>query len=89
MGTFTANVSWHRPCFVTNSGMIGIGSRGTNKEDFLCVLYGADLPFIFRPKDKGYKLIDESYVPDVMQGEIIEMLADRSNELHETWIELI
>ena len=60
-----------------------------NEDDFLCVLYGADLPFVARPTDKGYKLIGECYVRNIMRGETIEMLADPRKELHETWIELI
>jgi hypothetical protein len=50
-----ADVSRHRPRFGTISGMIGISPRGMSQDDFLCVLYSADFPFIIIRTDMGYK----------------------------------
>lgn len=44
--------------------------------DIVCVLFGAQVPFILRRKDSRYQLVGESYVHGIMYGEAIKMLED-------------
>jgi len=78
-----------RAGFVTSRGMIGVGPESTRKGDLLCVLYGADVPFIIQRQETGYALLGESYVRDIMRGEAVERPCDPENKLGETWIELV
>lgn len=80
--------------FKTQSGRIGTGPWNSMKEgDSLCVFFGADVPFIVRPKPKrdGYKLVGECYIYDLMHGEIHDQLSNPASqgELKEEWIKLI
>jgi hypothetical protein len=78
--------------FTTLSGRIGIAPRSLLKEgDLLCVFFGADVPFLIRPKGDGYILLSECYVYNIMHGEILNQLSDleRRGELKEEWIKLI
>jgi hypothetical protein len=78
-----------RKLFSTTSGMKGVGPRDMLPGDRVCVLYGANMPFILRRQDNGYILIGECYVHDLMHGEAVQRLSDAENGLEETWIKLI
>ncbi|KAF7535762.1 hypothetical protein G7054_g5142 [Neopestalotiopsis clavispora] len=58
-----------RRIFSGDNGYLGLGPRITQPGDFVCLLAGATTPIILRPCDKGYKVIGESYVFGIMQGE--------------------
>lgn len=58
-----------RKVFSTDSGYLGLGPRITQTGDCVCLLAGATVPIILRPTEKGFKLIGESYVFGIMQGE--------------------
>lgn len=62
-----ATISSQRARFTTRRGMIGIGPVAMKREDLLCVLYGADAPFIIRKRSDGpgYILVGECYVYDL------------------------
>lgn len=80
-------------CFVTLSGKIGRGAEFHNVLDglLICVILGADVPFLLRPKGDGYELVGECYVYDIMHGEILDQLSDPASrgELKEEWIKLV
>jgi hypothetical protein len=51
-----------------------LGPAGLQRGDTLAVIYGAEIPFVFRKNSNGqYRLIGESYVDGVMDGEVLEM----------------
>ena len=69
--------------------MIGVRAEAINRKVLLCVLFRTDAPFIIRPKRSGYIPIGESYVYDIMEGEVIQVLDQPVEVLKETWIELV
>jgi hypothetical protein len=95
-----ATVGSRRARFTTSRGMSGIGPECMKQGDLVCILYGADVPFIIRPNERSpsdpsasgeeYQLMGESYVLDLMHGEAIKRLDDPKAEtvLQESWIEL-
>ncbi|CVK90848.1 related to heterokaryon incompatibility protein (het-6OR allele) [Fusarium proliferatum] len=76
--------------FKTASKDFGVGPVDMKIGDKLCVLFGAEVPFLLRPKGDGYLVIGECYVYDLMHGEILEKLAaDPEGQLKAEWIKLI
>lgn len=66
----------HMRVFVTESGRIGI-VPGVAAEvgDACCIILGIMVPFVLKPIDTAtYKLVGESYVHNVMKGEIFGQL---------------
>ncbi|KAL4730836.1 hypothetical protein ACLX1H_002878 [Fusarium chlamydosporum] len=76
--------------FVTKSGRFGIGPVDMEDDDQLCVLFGAEVPFLLRPKGNDYLVVGECYVDDVMQGNIIrELASNKDGPLKATFLNLI
>ncbi|QGI81330.1 hypothetical protein CEK25_008059 [Fusarium fujikuroi] len=76
--------------FKTASKDFGVGPVDMKIGDKLCVLFGAEVPFLLRPKGDGYLVIGECYVYNLMHGEILEKLtADPEGQLKAEWIKLI
>lgn len=76
--------------FKTASKDFGVGPVDMKIGDKLCVLFGADVPFLLRPKGDGYLVIGECYVYDLMHGEILgKLAADVDGQLKAEWIKLI
>jgi hypothetical protein len=72
------------------SGLAGLGPEATREGDVLCVLYGADIPFIIRQKKAGYALVGECYVRKLMRGRAVEgTIPGFTKPLVESWIDLI
>jgi hypothetical protein len=65
-----------RALFTTDSGMIGIGPKATKAGEFIYVIFGTVMPFIIRSIDGkyGYGLRGESYIDDIICGEIVGTL---------------
>ncbi|EKG20516.1 heterokaryon incompatibility protein [Macrophomina phaseolina MS6] len=59
----------NRRLFVTREGYIGIGSQLIQENDLVCVLQGANMPYILRPNEPYYHFLWTCYVPGVMDGE--------------------
>jgi hypothetical protein len=59
--------------FFTENGYMGIGPAAMREGDLVCVLWGGCVPYILRPTDTDntYKLVGESYVHGIMNGEAI------------------
>ena len=83
-----ATVCKNRARFRTSTGMIGIGPQAMEEGDYVCVLYGAPIPFVIRKRGESYILIGECYVRDIMNGEAVQKVLDPDNDLEESWIEL-
>ncbi|KAF4500709.1 Heterokaryon incompatibility 6, OR allele [Fusarium agapanthi] len=74
----------------TGSKDFGVGPVDMKIGDKLCVLLGAEVPFLLRPKEDGYLVVGECYVYDLMHGEVLEKLAaDPDGQLKAEWIKLI
>ncbi|MCJ1280944.1 hypothetical protein MMC26_000262 [Xylographa opegraphella] len=58
--------------FVTADGRMGIGPHALRKDDVLAIIFGADMPFVFRARGESYQLIGCSYVDGVMNGELFK-----------------
>ena len=65
-----------RRLFYSKKGYFGVGPAVMQPSDIVCVLFGAQVPFILRRKDSRYQLVGESYVHGIMYGEAIKMLED-------------
>jgi hypothetical protein len=61
---------------VTAEGRIGIVPYNTRDGDVVAVLYGAEVPFIIRPKDTEevqFELVGECYIHGLMDGEALTL----------------
>lgn len=60
---------------VTKNGCIGMVPKGSQPEDLVCILLGADTPFVIRestqrfPGYKCYELVGDCYIHGMMDGE--------------------
>ncbi|KAF5577990.1 heterokaryon incompatibility 6 OR allele [Fusarium pseudocircinatum] len=76
--------------FKTATKDFGVGPVDMRIGDKLCVLFGAEVPFILRPKGDGYLVVGECYVYDFMHGEVLEKVAaDPEGKMKAEWIKLI
>jgi Heterokaryon incompatibility protein (HET) len=64
----------HGRCFaITESGRFGLVPWIARPDDVCCVCLGMKAPLVLRPrKDGSYGLVGDSYIHDVMRGEIME-----------------
>ena len=69
----------HRKFFRTKKGFIGLGPRSMRQGDLVCILYGGRVPFILRKEGNHYRLVGESYVHGIMEGEAVT----KDNEVRE------
>ncbi|KAH6716433.1 heterokaryon incompatibility protein-domain-containing protein, partial [Leptodontidium sp. MPI-SDFR-AT-0119] len=57
----------------TRNGYAGLGPIYTTKEDIVCIIFGAQVPYVLRPDGKGqYRLVGEAYIHGIMDGEFME-----------------
>lgn len=78
-GDVTAAISFipgNQRFFITEKGLIGLGSVETNIGDTVSVLCGGRVPFILRPTQQGtrqgrYIFIGHAYVHGIMDGEAV------------------
>ncbi len=62
-----------RPYFVTERGLLGLGSRKLQAGDQIWVLAGAHTPYILRPTEAAdeYRLVGDCFILNHMHGEIL------------------
>lgn len=69
----TVRACMNRRFFKTEGDELGLGPSILEPGDVLCVLFGAQMPFILRPTDHGvYHLAGEYYVHSLMDGRAID-----------------
>jgi hypothetical protein len=68
---YVARLGIGRCLFQTSRGNLGLGPDQMQPDDVVVVIFGADVPFVLRPHEKGYKLIGEAYVHGIMDGELM------------------
>lgn len=62
-----------RTFFTAEEKYVGIGPQGLQNDDEVWVVRGAHVPYVFRRMASGkYRLLGESYVHGIMDGEILE-----------------
>lgn len=81
-----AEVCHMRKFFCTSKGLFGLGPAMVQADDLVCVLFGADTPFVLRRAETRYKVVGECYVHGLMQGQARR--AWRRGELKEEEFEL-
>ncbi|KAF2622323.1 HET-domain-containing protein [Macroventuria anomochaeta] len=61
-------------CFTTEKGYIGLGPHDMKEGDDVCILLGADVPFVLRPTRGGEKheYVGHCFVQGIMDGEALE-----------------
>lgn len=64
-----AEVCHMRKFFFSSKGFFGLGPAITQVDDLVCVLFGADTPFVLRRVGSRYKVVGECYVHGLMQGQ--------------------
>ncbi|KAK4107269.1 hypothetical protein N656DRAFT_518294 [Canariomyces notabilis] len=91
-----ATMCSRRKRFTTSHGMVGIGPETMEENDIVCILYGAEVPFIIRPRNEGpgYVLVGECYIQELMsehggnQVQREDQAWYKMTEAKEAWIEL-
>lgn len=60
-----------RRLIITDQGYIGLARNETQKGDIVCLLFGASVPMILRPRDDGvsYTFVGDAYIYGYMEGE--------------------
>ncbi|PKS11273.1 hypothetical protein jhhlp_003035 [Lomentospora prolificans] len=70
-------VSWGRSFYVTESGYFGVGPRSTRVGDTVVLLSGGRMPFVIREGEDGNsRIVGETYLHGVMDGELLEEIGD-------------
>lgn len=76
--------------FRDKRGLVGIGPRIVAEGDVICILFGAELPFVIRPQGaEAYFVLGECYIGRLMRGEAVQKISSPSTGLEESWIELV
>ncbi|KAI0858709.1 heterokaryon incompatibility protein-domain-containing protein [Xylaria cubensis] len=80
-----------RALFTTASRLRGIGPETMNEGDIVCILYGANVPYVLRyhVESDAYLVIGECYVHEIMRGEMVQRLSQPDSGVRETWIKLV
>ena len=66
-------VIWKAETGTGGTGYVGLGSPNIRPREVVCVLYGAETPFILRPRGDGtYCLFGEAYVQGIIDREAYE-----------------
>ena len=72
---------YDRAFIVTRKGNFGLCPSNGRKGDEIWLLEGARVPFILRPGQHGYTFIGESYVHGFMDGEAVEVVSLKEQEV--------
>lgn len=76
--------SENRCFFSTTSGHVGIGPKVILPGDIVAIIYGSRMPFVLRQSGEYYRMLGDSYVHGIMDGEAVPV-GEASGTLHETF----
>jgi hypothetical protein len=64
----------NRRAYLTTQGYVGLGPIGMQTGDIVCILFGANFPYILRRKEDetSYTFVGEAYCDGIMDGEFME-----------------
>jgi WD40 repeat protein len=76
-----AKISIRRSYIATENGRLGLAPMGTEVGDLICIMYGANTPYVVRSNgyNKPMTLIGDAYVDGIMYGEALLIPERRSN----------
>lgn len=60
-----------RQIFCSKDGHLCLGPESARPDDLLCLLFGAEVPFVLRRCNDDYLLVGEVYIHGVMDGEMM------------------
>lgn len=63
-----------RSFFVTQKNYLGLAPPQAEPGDVIAILFGSNVPFVLRRQGNAFKLIGETHVQGIMNGEVIEEL---------------
>lgn len=81
---FTASfqqATTNRRFFITREGYMGLGPLNIEPGDLVCILLGAQVPFVLRAVKDGHKLMGECYCHGIMNGEAVRQADGGEAEL--------
>ena len=61
-----------RHFFASKKGYMGVAPLMAEVGDMICILYGAQVPFLLRPRDDHYLLVGDCYVHGIMEGQAMD-----------------
>lgn len=61
-----------RRVFKTEDGLAGLGPVAAQPGDYVCVLFGAIVPFVLRSRGDHWQLVGECFLPEIMKGQCVE-----------------
>jgi hypothetical protein len=71
-----------RRLFRTKKNYLGIAAESIGKGDAVWVLAGAAVPLVLRPvEDGGWKLVGETYVHGIMNGEVVKLVGKELRQI--------
>ena len=56
----------------TEKGFLGLAPEAVQKGDVVVIVYGCNFPVVLRRHGDMYRVIGESYVDGIMDGELME-----------------
>jgi len=82
----TMSTNYPMKLFMTRQGYIGLGPATLQKDDVVCILFGASTPLLLRPRileegQRGYWVIGEAYVYGIMDGEFLQKTSQDAERL--------
>lgn len=73
----------NRRFFITREGHMGLGPRDMEPGDVVCILFGAQVPFVLRAVNNHYVLLGECYCHGIMEGEALRRSDQEGTELRD------
>lgn len=67
-----------RRFFVTDGNFMGLGPPQAEVGDVVAVFFGSAVPFVLRPQDDKFRLIGETHVQGIMDGEMTAWYNDEN-----------
>lgn len=61
-----------RRLITTTHGYLGLAPEAVQKGDLIAIVYGCNFPVVLRTCGEMYRLVGESYVDGIMDGELME-----------------
>ncbi|KAF2143986.1 uncharacterized protein K452DRAFT_306631 [Aplosporella prunicola CBS 121167] len=66
-----------RTFFTMSNGSFGLGPKEAREGDSVCIILGAQVPFVLRKSEQGtYRIVGECYVYGIMDGEAVHGLGE-------------
>jgi hypothetical protein len=63
---------YNRDLFLTNEEHIGKGWKTVQEGDFICIIFGCDVPLVLRLVEDYYELIGDCYIEQFMRGDAMK-----------------